>query len=304
MCDHPLGKSTIKIGVLGCKWESFKTQSSWKGVYQSVPPAILEVILDGIQDDRGEPRHLILEELQKIGSETINLVDVQSAQNKLFETDGNDATESDEDPDENKETVRFQYDGKILMNIVVEESKDHAISCKSNEDSRSFHVIDYMTIFKVRGNVVHEISKEDGLYCDIVERNKYKVAVTNNVGMDTNTGFKDFYEDLDDRTKEALAFCSSITPNNAEPQDQCLFNITHDSNGRNAGFDSSFATGRPNLDGSNRHIFFSIIGGTADVSHTAAFFIEGLYTKGPGNSFALPTHHPIMILRDPPGKCV
>ena len=286
-------------------------------MYQSVPPAMLEVSLEQIEDDTGEPRILMLEELRKSGSRTIDLVDIPIDRNKLFETDGNegntgtpqdnynaDATESDEDQDENKKTVRFQYDGKILMNIVVEESKDHAISCKSNEDSRSFHVIDYMTIFKVRGNVVHEISKEDGLYCDIVERNKYKVAVINNVGMDTNTGFKDFYEDLDDRTKEALAFCSSITPNNAEPQDQCLFNITHDSNGRNAGFDSSFATGRPNLDGSNRHIFFTIIGGTADVSHTAAFFIEGLYTKGPGNSFALPTYHPIMILRDPPGKCV
>ncbi len=26
-----------------------------------------------------------------------------------------------------------------------------------------------------------------------------------------------------------------------------------------------------------------------------------MFSKGPGNSFALPTHEPIMILRDPPG---
>jgi len=40
-----------------------------------------------------------------------------------------------------------------------------------------------------------------------------------------------------------------------------------------------------------------------DVSHVANFFIEGLFSKGHGNgnSFALPTHEPIMILRDPSG---
>jgi hypothetical protein len=37
------------------------------------------------------------------------------------------------------------------------------------------------------------------------------------------------------------------------------------------------------------------------VTHTAAFVIEGYYAKGPGLSFAIPTHKPIMILRDPPG---
>lgn len=279
---------------------------------------MLEVSIEQIEDDTGEPRILMLEELRKSGSRTIDLVNIPIDRNELLQTPGNNtesktgtpqdtynanAARPDEDQDENKETVRFQYDGKMSMTIVVEESK-YEDSCKSFGDSRSFHVIDYMTIFKVRGNVRHEISQEDGLYCDIVERNKYKVAVINNVGMDTDTGFQDFYKDLNPSTKEALAFCSSITPNNAEPQDQCLFNITHDSNGRNAGFDISFGTGRPTLNESNRNIFFSLLGGTTDVSHTAAFFITGLYTKGPGNSFALPTHHPIMILRDPPGKCV
>lgn len=38
-----------------------------------------------------------------------------------------------------------------------------------------------------------------------------------------------------------------------------------------------------------------------DVKYTSVFFIEGLYSKGPGNSFALPTHEPILIIRDPPG---
>lgn len=37
------------------------------------------------------------------------------------------------------------------------------------------------------------------------------------------------------------------------------------------------------------------------MQHKTEVFIEGKYDKGPGNSFALPTHKPLMILRDPPG---
>ena len=48
-------------------------------------------------------------------------------------------------------------------------------------------------------------------------------------------------------------------------------------------------------------MIFRTLGGRKSPSHTAVFFLEGLYSKGPGNSFSLPTHEPIMILRDPPG---
>ena len=44
-----------------------------------------------------------------------------------------------------------------------------------------------------------------------------------------------------------------------------------------------------------------VIGGTEEVKHEASVFIEGLYSKGEGNTISLPTHEPIMILRDPPG---
>lgn len=37
------------------------------------------------------------------------------------------------------------------------------------------------------------------------------------------------------------------------------------------------------------------------VSHTAYFFVEGDYKKGPGRSFAIPEHEPVMVIRDPPG---
>ena len=87
----------------------------------------------------------------------------------------------------------------------------------------------------------------------------------------------------------------------------CAFAVEHDTNdeGKNSGgarvANLLFATGRPNIVAPyTKPIIFKVIG--ADLEHKAAIFIEGLYSKGPGNSFALPTHEPIMILRDPPGK--
>ena len=45
---------------------------------------------------------------------------------------------------------------------------------------------------------------------------------------------------------------------------------------------------------------FQVLGDDS-VEFLFGLFVEGLYEKGRGNSFAIPTHEPIMILRDPPG---
>ena len=50
-----------------------------------------------------------------------------------------------------------------------------------------------------------------------------------------------------------------------------------------------------------KQLLIRVIGGTEEVKHEASVFIEGLYSKGEGNTISLPTHEPIMILRDPPG---
>ena len=48
-----------------------------------------------------------------------------------------------------------------------------------------------------------------------------------------------------------------------------------------------------------QNMFFQVSGNGASASHNAQFFIQGLFMKGEGQSFALPTVEPIMILRDP-----
>ena len=79
----------------------------------------------------------------------------------------------------------------------------------------------------------------------------------------------------------------------------CAFSVEHDTNddGENTGARVAnllFATGRPNIVAPyTKPMIFKVIG--ADLMRKAAIFIEGLYSKGPGNSFALPAHEPIMI---------
>lgn len=116
--------------------------------------------------------------------------------------------------------------------------------------------------------------------------------------------WKIFYDSIkSQQTKDALTHCSTASKEGA-----CKLPIIHDRDdggkktGRARIETYTLATGRPNIiDPFTKRITFSTVGGTASLSHRALFFIEGFYSQGPGNSFALPTHEPIMVLRDPPG---
>ena len=89
----------------------------------------------------------------------------------------------------------------------------------------------------------------------------------------------------------------------------CLENIIHDKDDNdeiigNARLNDPFflVTGRPNpVAPYTKRIIIKTMGGTQEVKHVATIFIEGEYSEGKGDSFALPSHEPIMILRDPPG---
>ena len=152
-----------------------------------------------------------------------------------------------------------------------------------------------MSAFNVTIEFVYEIIKNQ-IYCDVVPIN-LKLRVENQVGMDDNEGFEDFLNAIDERSKHLLYKC----------KDGCLYDIQHeiDEDGKNvsAHVIDIFATGRPNVVSYPyaKYMSFSIQGGTSSVDYKSAFVVEGYYSPGEGRSFALPTHKPIMILRDPPG---
>ena len=136
-----------------------------------------------------------------------------------------------------------------------------------------------------------------------------QIQIDSQVGVDdiNSQAWKDFYESdaINEKTRNVLTHCST-----ASKAGVCVEDIVHDTDEAtdeitgNARLKGPFflATGRPNIvEPYTKRIFIKTIGGTQEAEHEATVFIEGEYSKGKGDSFALPSHEPIMILRDPPG---
>ena len=71
------------------------------------------------------------------------------------------------------------------MDVQIDSSKDKltcGVDPSEYEGADSFHVIDYMTVFKVNINLHYQIL--DNLYCDIVD-DSLEVEVTSRVGYGT-----------------------------------------------------------------------------------------------------------------------
>jgi len=340
LCNKELGSSWIKFKIPGCDWSEEVQQNVYKKLYQTLPAQVLEVQVVDFRDKPDGPEKknsirytFLVDYFQGVSPKkrTIDMRETENEENLIAneienrqEYEGNTGTGNTEsfdsaadgsagDFDEMKETVRFQYDGVLKMEVTVDSTYDK-LSCDGYEEltladrtsSQSFHVVDYMSLFKVRIDLEYEIIPGSHtslpVVCDILDQEDHKIQITNNVGIDDVAGFMPFYNKLQGKEKEALSICSNIAPPGGTASGPCLVSITHNEEGKDAGLDYWFATGRPNpFKPYTKNIIFKVIGGASNVIHVAEFFIEGLYSKGDGNSFALPTHDPIMILRDPPG---
>jgi len=324
-CDFTLGTSVATVKIRGCDWEVEKPQTTYRQKFGRLPAAILEVQITEIKDEAGDRINNIFTAFQDPPIiRSIDLKDVEAekkeigdSENGRFEGESgtsrdNQASDNADGALEEEELVRFQYDGVLAMDVefnkLTATSEDITTTkCYDSKlvddgtDFDSFHIIDYMTIFRVKIDVYHEIAVDKK--CDAVD-DKYKVAVISNVGLDDESasGFDKFYSKLDTATKDILKMCSNIAPPNGVAYGPCVYDIVHDDNGRNAAVNTELATGRPRiLKPYTKNVVFSIIGGTEEVKHTAVVFVDGMYEEGPGDSFALPTHQPILVIRDPPG---
>ena len=215
------------------------------------------------------------------------------------------------------DVVRFQYDGALKMKVDFAPRADQ-LECDANpssfRDADSFHVIEYMTLFDVTVSLEYEIL--EGLFCDIVDSD-VTIEITNNLGYDSFSGSVEFKERIlttgDEGLDIALKYCNADEECKLDGKDvpcgPCYEPIQHelDDEGNEIGGASTrplvFATGRPNIVAPyTKSVIFRVFGVDVDVVHKAEVFITGLYSKGPGQSFALPTHEPIMVLHDPPGN--
>jgi hypothetical protein len=256
-------------------------------------------------------------DLRDTENEEVLLEDEEQSRNEIEGDTGVTDTEAFEGNDEGmadvlkevQETVRFQFDGQLRMNVnvpemdpdvaegptvVVDELTCDNFTMSPNPDTystQSFHVIDYMKLFDVRIDLKYEIF--DGMFCDDIDEESHKIQIESNVGMDQVAGFEAFFAKLGEGDQILLSDCYV---------DPCVEAITSDENG--AGLVKKLVTGRPNVNAPyTKNIKFTAMvhGSLAEVKHVAEVFVEGLFSSGQGNSFALPKYEPLMVLRDPPG---
>jgi len=316
-----LGKSTIQIQIPGCNWFRTVEQENYESLHQGVPASLLEVQILNIKDTVGNDIQHLTDYFQgdQPVLKTINLLNTQTEEDALTQSVAIDQSRNEntgiekeepaslvslEDSRKSSELVRFQYDGILTMTVSL--LSENLLSCSNytkDVNADSFYVVAYMKVVQIRIDLKYEIVKDE-VYCDKVDTKEHKLQIESNLGMDRNAGFPEFYEKLEGDSKDYISECSTIgVDSNTPPTGPCIEPIEHDKQGNNAGLDVFLAAGRPNISPEyTKNVIIKVIGGTTNVQHRSDFFIEGLFSKGPGNSFALPSHKPIMILRDPPGE--
>lgn len=334
LCDKQLGISELHMQIQGCDWNKYDPpqlptmwlhkQTNVKELYQSVPAHLLAFRVLKVTDSENKE---IIDKISEFflgrGVANIDLKDTNSARKALElaeESQNNIANRGNKEQNEVKnkawknlkimeeeeeeiaETVRFQYDGELTMRVEISNDQLECIDYNLVDDfggEDSLHVLDYMTGFAVTVKPQYEIIKNE-IYCDILH-DDLKLHVVNQVGIDSNEGFAEFLEKMrakDEHGANLLEKCRDTG---------CTFDIHHDKDedGKKTGgaiVRELFATGRPNIAPPNaKEMIFSFQGRPNDATHTAAIIVGGYFSKGPGHSFALPTHKPIMVLRDPPG---
>lgn len=325
-CNLPLGISKLEIKVKGCSDEDQEylikqeyEQSSYEKVYNNVPAQFLEVkikeigkIEDGEYKDKAlltnffngaDPivrtiNLLTTEEEDKIESEVVEEEDNGDKGTNNSEVKDKEDYKSTE---EEKETVRFQYDG--MLEMIVDVNNDDLDCNPTSEnfmsgENESFHVVEYMTIIDISIKLRFDLS--DGKYCNIVDPGKHKISIVSNLGMDRIGGFEKFYSGLpSDKERELISVCSTIAPPSGAASGPCLLDIESGESG--SGKELKLAVGRPNSDKPyTKNINIRVVGAANNVQHRADFFVSGQFSLGAGDSFALPTHQPVMVLRDPP----
>ncbi len=310
----------IKVRIKGCSDELHYggylyeplEQTIFEKIYNNMPAHFLEIKVEEIVESSeiteyfNGPEPIVRSiNLLGIGQEDKAMEDVIEEEEEDVGDTGTDTVdkiedaEALEDGEKLKETVRFQYDGVLKMDVEIGgddlQCTNYALEDPNNIDS--FHVVEYMQLIDVSMKLKNEIIK-DALYCNQVDTERYRLQIESNLGMDTNAGFAQFFDQLPSaQEKEFISKCSSIAPPGGEADGNCVLDIFSTENG--SGLDIKLAVGRPNISPPyTKNLIIRVLG--SDILHRADFFIEGLFSKGPGDSFALPTHQPLMILRDPP----
>jgi hypothetical protein len=307
LCNKTLGTSFLKVTMKSCPgWQGKPLLQSTVSSIQYVPAAVVDLMVTDIKNATGNS----WSDLKAYFSDKTVTLDLR----KLISS-GNDVvtkTTSKDDPSIpstldalstiNKAQLpyaRFQYDGGLK--ILLSDLKDNTgvkidqigFSCSLTFSTR--HVVPTNTQFSFNATVYYKILP--GITCTLVE-DGMKIDIVSDLAYEKSPNFNNLDKEIQGNYKN----CSRVQP--------CSFNVTHVDGKieKVAGvYNAQLWTGLPNiLSPYTKTLTLQATGHKSDgsiVQTTAihVFIITGPFTVSEFGSVALPTHTPILILRDPPG---
>ncbi|CAB9519117.1 Cupin superfamily protein [Seminavis robusta] len=321
LCNKTLGVSQLEATVNGCdrkNWKKDLSQQFFKGEHW-VPAHVLDLKVVNMSNDAKSDFSKILDFFATNNmTKTIDLLEAGDMQDETKRVDkkatpkGKSAgTKSEESYDK----VRFQYDGELVVdfrfmgvdlagNCTLKTVKPQGTLISGTGTTTSFHVTTTGSSFRPKVTLKYSLLPD--LTCDILA-DEIAVRVINKIGIDAD--FEKYASTLQSKAAllNRLKLCSD--------DGGCNFPVDHDIiNGKKTNAHMlprkdddtliTFAAGRPNLYGDFRKdLILEVLDKNLKTlkTHRAEVVVVGDYVKGPGESFALPTYKPILILRDPPG---
>ena len=195
LCNLPVGDSRATINVMGCPWKKdLAWQDTFSKTYTGVPAAVLEVQITDVRESTPNQDPLenaeigIVKEAFATITRSIDLLDTGAMSDELSLAEEETRTRTgdtgvvagpenspfDSSEVEGLEVVRFQYDGQLKMDVQIANDSNSKTCDKDPEGSfDSFHVMDYMKVFKLTIELHHDIL---GKKCEIVDEG-YRVQV-------------------------------------------------------------------------------------------------------------------------------
>ena len=299
LCDRSLGTATLKYGIVGCKsWESGDlAQHGPKGEYL-VPAHRIEMSATVFA-------------AEDLGSKQIDLSNIEQEEDNANSTDfapGSDLTVEEantinselEEEERQANALRFQFNGQIQLQF--DALNNRAGDCSSNYPV----VLPAYRLAMIRVRVLETFPLSIPS-CDVFPRDA-KLFITNKLGLNPveSISDRDFRETIESEAKllQEYEFCNT----------GCEIGLSYDEGLDGANVNAhvliQVRVGPPNLvaiDNSDplddylKTLSARFTQGTTTTAVDLSVLVVGDYDQGFVDSVNLPTHKPVMILRDPPG---
>ncbi|EJK67225.1 hypothetical protein THAOC_11773, partial [Thalassiosira oceanica] len=320
-CNHLLGNATIEFTIDGCDPTYYKhdaTQTAVRANYE-VPAHKINTRVTNLESSNGD-RTEILKKLRTI-ERHINLKNIGEVNEHTKQPQGDsdlnqDVSQAAEVNAELKASEEEQYDGTLTFKPVIAsaivggEQIDHAASCHPYEmdfpiGSKSFHVLDYNTDFKLQVRLLQLIIPDEGVECAIVDQST-QVRILNGVGLsEENPTEKAVISQLKKQKNKAneLALytkCAGIP---------CVLKVDAPADEATEQSESTISlilkAGIPNVISSSdaEYPFSKQIAIMAEgaIPHTMTVVVTGDLSFKPPRYVSFPVVKPFLVLRDPPG---